>query len=190
MSDVTLILQAIGRGEKEAADHLLPVVYGELRKLAAFRLSQEKPGQTLQPTALVHEAWLRVVHNGDPGWNSRGHFFSAAAEAMRRILVENARRKQAQKHGGDLERVVLDKVDLAGGSPDTDLLALNEALDELEAHYPNDAAVIKLRFFTGLTQKEVAEALGRSLTSVETSWAFSRAWLFSRLDGQTKKTKV
>ena len=161
MNDVTRILSAIEHGDPRAAEELLPLVYDELRRLAAQRLAQEKPGQTLQATALVHEAYLRLVEGEEAQrWDSRGHFFAAAAEAMRRILVENARRKRAEKHGGQFERQDLDDVDIAAPAPSDDLLALNEALSKLEAEDPVKAQVVKLRYFAGLTEEDAASVLG------------------------------
>jgi RNA polymerase sigma factor (TIGR02999 family) len=189
MSDVTRILSAIDQGDPHAAEQLLPLVYDELRKLAATKLAQEKPGQTLQATALVHEAYLRLVASGNASapreqhWNSRGHFFAAAAEAMRRILVEGARRKKSEKHGGGLHRVNLDQVDaLAAASPD-DLLALDEALERLIRHDPKAAQLVKLHCFAGLTVEQAAEALGLSRTNSYRLWTFARAWLYSQLTG-------
>jgi RNA polymerase sigma factor (TIGR02999 family) len=182
MSDVTRILSAIQQGDPHAAEELLPLVYEELRRLAAQRLAHEKPGQTLEATALVHEAYLRLM-DGDQTrpWNSRGHFFAAAAEAMRRILVENARRKQAEKHGGGRQRVDL-PADLAGPeSRADDLLALDEALSRLEQHDPDAARLVKLRYFAGLTHQEAAEALGISRGAADRLWALARAWLFRQL---------
>jgi RNA polymerase sigma factor (TIGR02999 family) len=183
VNDVTQILDALGRGEKQAAEKLLPVVYHQLRQLAGQKLSREAPGQTLQATALVHEAWLRLVGNEDPGWENRAHFFGAAAEAMRRILVEKARRRDRLKHGGEWERIDLDGVELPDKISSDDLLALNDALHELEEIKPEDAEVVKLRFFAGLSNEEVAAALNRSLWSVKNSWAFSRVWLYRRMRG-------
>src|SRR5947209_6569307 len=178
MNDVTRILSAIERGDPQAADQLLPLVYDELRKLAAQRLAQEKPGQTLEATALVHEAYLRLV-DGEKiqRWNSRGHFFAAAAEAMRRILVENARRKKTAKAGGHQRRVALSVVEPAVEEPRVDLLALDEALALLEAKDKRKADVIKLRFFAGLTNVRAAEALGVSPATAEIDWAYAKAWL-------------
>jgi RNA polymerase sigma factor (TIGR02999 family) len=189
MSEVTRILDAIGRGEPEAAGRLLPVVYQELRRLAVQRLALERPGQTLQATALVHEAYLRLVGDGDPRWNGRGHFFAAAAEAMRRILVENARRRKRLRHGGGRKRIDLDAaLELhqpadAGRSPD-DLLALDEALTRLAALNPVRAELVKLRFFAGLTTAEAAEALGISVATAERYWTFARTWLYVELSGE------
>jgi len=185
MPEVTRILSAIEQGDPAAAGQLLPLVYNELRKLAARRLAHEKPGQTLDATALVHEAYLRLlgVEQSQP-WNSRGHFFAAAAEAMRRILVENARRKRAEKHGGGLRRVNLDATDaLAAAAPD-DLLALDEALERLTAHDPTAAQLVKLHCFAGLTVEQAAEALELSRTSAYRLWTFARAWLHSQLTGR------
>jgi RNA polymerase sigma factor (TIGR02999 family) len=183
MNEVTRILEAIDQGDPSAADRLWPLVYDELRELAADRLAREKPGQTLQATALVHEAYLRLVDATDTkSWNSRGHFFGAAAEAMRRILVENARRKARGRHGGGLRRVELDSgCSLAEPPPDDDLLALDEALDRLAALDPKRAEVVKLRFFAGLTMPEAAGAMGVSLATAERYWAFARTWLFAEL---------
>jgi len=181
VSDVTQILDAISRGETRAAEELLPVVYSELRRLAGQRLSREAAGQTLQATALVHDAWLRLVGGDDPGWENRAHFFGAAAEAMRRILVEKARRRKRLKHGGEWERIDLDAIELPEQVSSDDILALNDALDELEKLKPEDAQVVKLRFFSGLSNEEVAAALGRSLWSVKNSWAFSRVWLYRQI---------
>jgi RNA polymerase sigma factor (TIGR02999 family) len=182
MSDVTRILSAIEQGEPHAAAQLLPLVYDKLRQLAVRKMAQEKPGQTLQATALVHEAYLRLV---DPdktqNWNSRGHFYAAAAEAMRRILVEQARRKQAGKHGGGRLRVDLPD-DLAGPARRSDdLLALDEALSRLEQHEPNAAQLVKLRYFAGLSHQEAAEALSISRGMADRHWALARAWLFRQL---------
>jgi RNA polymerase sigma factor (TIGR02999 family) len=178
MSEVTRILSAIEQGDPRAAEQLLPLVYDELRNLAAQRLAQEAPGQTLQSTALVHEAYLRLVdvEQAQP-WNSRGHFFAAAAEAMRRILVEQARRKRTLKKGGRLQRVELSDVEPAIAGPTLDLLALNEALDKLAAKDPRKAELIKLRFFAGLTNEQAAEALGVATSTVDADWAYAKSWL-------------
>lgn len=179
MADVTQILGAIEAGDPRAAAELLPLVYDELRKLAAARMTQEKPGQTLQATALVHEAYVRLV--GDEhsqAWEGRGHFFAAAAEAMRRILIDRARHKQTWKAGGDLRRVELNKVDLAIEEYERgDLLSLDEALRQLEAKDPRKAELVKLRFFAGLTTEQAANALGVSLSTAEKDWAYARSWL-------------
>ena len=177
MSDVTQILNAIERGDAQAAEQLLPMVYDELRKLAASKLAQEKDGQTLQPTALVHEAYLRLVGNEEePRWDNRRHFFAAATEAMRRILVENARRKQAHKHGGGRQRRDLDAEALAAPEPDLDLLALDAALLRLAEHDPLKARLVELRYFAGLTGDQAA-ALGLSASSADRQWVYARAWL-------------
>jgi RNA polymerase sigma factor (TIGR02999 family) len=183
MNDVTHVLSAIEQGDPQAAEQLLPLVYHELRKLAAERLSRENPGQTLQATALVHEAYLRLVGaDQDKAWDNRGHFFAAAAEAMRRILVDNARRKQAEKHGGRLARQELDELDVAGPAPSEDLLALDEALAKLEAEYPVKAQIVKLRYFAGLSEEEAAQALGISRTTAHRHWRYARVWLLNELE--------
>jgi len=216
MSDVTRILSQMESGDPAAAEQLLPLVYDELRKLAAVKLGQEKPGQTLQATALVHEAYLRLVGEkkvGDhklevgnqkpdatsasptsdlqplisgPAFNSRGHFFAAAAEAMRRILVESARHKQRLKHGGGMQRVDLEVVTTAGFGNDEELLALDAALKRLEAEEPLIAQVVQLRYFAGLTIEQVAESLGISVRTANRHWAYAKAWLFQQLGGQAK----
>jgi RNA polymerase sigma factor (TIGR02999 family) len=182
MNDMTSILSAIEQGDPRAAEHLLPLVYDELRRLAALRLAHESPGQTIQATALVHEAYLRLV-GGDPArdWNGRAHFFGAAAEAMRRILVEQARRKKAGKHGGGLVRVALpDDLAEPDSRPD-DLIALDEALTRLEQHDPEAARLVKLRHFAGLSHGEAAEARGISRGAADRLWALGRAWLFRQI---------
>jgi len=181
MGDVTAILNALDRGEPKAADELLPVVYDELRRLAAHRMALEAPGQTLQATALVHEAYLRLVGDPDRQWNGAHHFFVAAAEAIRRILIDNARRKQRLKHGGNLERIDVEHVDLASPLPEEQLLAVDEALDRLAVVNPRAAEVVKLRFFAGLTGSQTAGQLGVSAATVERTWAFARAWLFQEI---------
>ena len=181
MNDVTRLLNAIAHDDPQAAGRLLPLVYDELRRLAAQKLAQEKPGQTLQATALVHEAYLRLVGKGDePPWNGRGHFFAAAAEAMRRILVENARRKRRPKHGGDRRRIELDEA-LPGAAPREDLLALDEALTRLAAQEPVKAELVKLRYFAGLSLEEAAACLSISPATAKRYWAVARAWLFAAL---------
>lgn len=177
MSDITLMLQAVARGERQASSDLLPLVYEELRQLAGARMAREASGQTLQPTALVHEAWLRLVGEGNRSWENRAHFFGAAAEAMRRILVDRARAKQALKRGGDLERVDLDAIELPSPMPDDELLALDEALNRLATVDTRAAEMVKLCFFVGLTQAEAARELGVSLATAERVWGFARAWL-------------
>jgi RNA polymerase sigma factor (TIGR02999 family) len=183
MSDVTQILNAIERGDPAAAEQLLPLVYGELRQLAAQRLAQEKPGQTLQATALVHEAYLRLVDVDRPqAWSGRGHFFAAAAEAMRRILVENARRKNRDKHGGGRRRVTLDEARLAYNAPDEGLLAVHDALDRLATEDPLAAQLVKLRYFAGFSVEDAAEALGIPRSTAYLHWAYARASLRVLLD--------
>ena len=183
MADVTKILNQIEQGDPAAAEQLLPLVYDELRKLAAARLSHEKPGQTLQATALVHEAYLRLLGDGKPvDWNSRGHFFGAAAEAMRRILIEQARRKKSLKGGGKLNRLELGDQELPGSGAGFDLLALDEALKRLEESDPRSAQVVKLRFFGGLTIKQTAEAMGISTATADNDWAYARSWLRVQMD--------
>jgi RNA polymerase sigma factor (TIGR02999 family) len=177
MSDVTGILSAIEQGDPKAAKQLLPLVYAELRRLARQKLAHEKPGQTLQATALVHEAYLRLVGTRDPGWNSRGHFFIAAAEAMRRILVESARKKQSQRKRGQGRRLDLDDIELVDEAPSEDLVALNAALERLNLTNNTAAQLVKLRFFAGLTMPEAAAALGLPLRTAERNWAYARAWL-------------
>ena len=184
MTDVTRILSAIEQGDSTAAAQLLPLVYAELRKLAAQKLAKEKPGQTLEATALVHEAYLRLVDTDKAQqWNSRGHFFAAAAEAMRRVLVENARRKQRVKHGGGRQRLDLDEACPVVQPPSDDVLALDEALTRLAACDPVRAELVKLRFFAGLTIPEAAQALGLSLATAERYWTFVRVWLYAELTG-------
>ena len=181
MSDVTRILSAIDQGDPAAAEQLLPLVYDELRKLARQKMAQEKPGQTLQATALVHEAYIRLVGSEDRSWDSRGHFFAAAAEAMRRILVDRARDKQRVKRGGGRKRVDLDSIQAALDTPSEELLAIDEALQELASDYPQCVELIKLRYFTGLTQASAAEALQIPRRTADRHWAFARAWLRKRL---------
>jgi RNA polymerase sigma factor (TIGR02999 family) len=182
MTEVTRILSAIEQGDSYAAEQLLPLVYDELRKLAAQRLAQEKPGQTLQATALVHEAYLRLVDTDrEEHWNSRGHFFAAAAEAMRRILVEAARQKRSRKHGGGMVRHELGDVQLAAPELNEEILALDEALARLTAKDPIKAQLVTLRHFAGLTIEEAAQALGISLTTANRYWAYARAWLHQEI---------
>lgn len=192
MNDVTRLLSAIDQGDPTASDELLPLVYQELRQLAHQRLAREKPGQTLQATALVHEAYLRLL-GGEPeqGWGNRSHFFASAAEAMRRILVENARRKRTQKRGGDRPRLDLDDVEPAATLPvDDDLLDLDEALRKLEAEEPSKAALVKLRYFAGLSLEDAASALGFSRATASRHWRFAKAWLLSELQGPADPEKM
>ena len=182
MNNVTQLLDAIEDGDAQASEQLLPVVYGELRKLATLRLANEPAGQTLQATALVHDVFVRLVDvDRQQKWNSRGHFFGAAAEAMRRILVENARRKRSLKRGGDLARQELDEADIAASELKHDVLALNEVLNQLAEVDAQAATLVKLRYFTGLTMPQAAEALGMSARSAERLWTWSKAWLFREL---------
>jgi RNA polymerase sigma factor (TIGR02999 family) len=182
MSDVSRILSAIEQGDPHAAELLLPLVYDELRQLAAQRLAQEKPGQTLQATALVHEAYLRLLGaDGGQRWDSRGHFFAAAAEAMRRILVNRARDKNRLKRGGQRQRVDLDRIEIALDTDDEQLIEIDEALAQLAAEDPGAAELVKLRFFAGLTLKQAADSLGLALRTAERQWAYARAWLYARL---------
>jgi RNA polymerase sigma factor (TIGR02999 family) len=182
MSEVTHILSAIEQGDPHAAEQLLPLVYDELRKLAAQRLAQEKPGQTLQATALVHEAYLRLVDADEPeSWNSRGHFFAAAAEAMRRILLNQARDKKRQKRGGDRRRLNLDAITIVDNASDDELIALDDALKSLEQENPECAQLVQLRFFTGLTHSEAAAALGLAKRTADRYWSYARAWLYEAL---------
>ena len=182
MSDVTRILSAIEQGDAQAAEQLLPLVYDELRKLGAQKMAQEAPGQTLQATALVHEAYLRLVDaERARRWDSRGHFFAAAAEAMRRILVENARRKTRRKRGGDLRRRELGEVQPAVEAPPDEVLALDEALTDFALEHPDKARLVQLRYFAGLTIPEAAEALGISPSTADRHWSYARAWLYRRL---------
>jgi len=182
MSDVTRILTAIEQGDARAADELLPAVYEELRHLAAQKLSQERPGQTLQATALVHEAYIRLVGAEARNWSSRGHFFAAAAEAMRRILIEKARRKQRLKGGGGHQRVALDDAELAIEEPSTDVIALDEALAKLAEEDPTKAELVKLRFFAGLSIEQAAAILGISRATADRYWSYAKAWLFHEIN--------
>ena len=181
MSDVTQILEAAQNGDPTAAEQLLPVVYDELRRLAAHRMANEAAGQTLQPTALVHEAWLRLVGNDNQKWDGRAHFFAAAAEAMRRILIDRARRKRRLKHGGEMQRVDFTTLDVAILTDDEHLLAVDEALQKLAERDPVSAQLIKLRFFAGLPNIEAARLLGIPERSAKRTWAYARAWLFEEL---------
>jgi len=181
MSDVTHLLEAVCKGDPKAADQLLPLVYEELRQLAAARMAREAAGNTLQPTALVHEAWLRLAGDQNKEWEGRSHFFAAAAEAMRRILIERARRKRAVRHGGDQQRVDFQELDLACPTPDDQLLALDEALDKLAAEYPRQAEVVKLRYIVGMTLQEAAEVMGLSADAAWDLSVHARAWLYREM---------
>jgi RNA polymerase sigma factor (TIGR02999 family) len=185
MSDMSRLVHAAEAGDREASANLLPLVYDELRKLAAVRLAAENPGHTLQPTALVHEAYLRLV-GGAPGqpWNGRGHFFAAAAEAMRRILVDNARRKKTEKHGGGHRRVDLAEIEAATVGPEWDLIDLDEALDRLATVHPRKAELVQLRYFAGLTNEQAALALGISTSTADNDWAYAKSWLRVAIAGR------
>jgi RNA polymerase sigma factor (TIGR02999 family) len=186
MSDVTRIVDAVQNGDPTRAEQLLPLVYDELRRLAAEKLAREKPGQTLQATALVHEAYLRLANAGVETWNSRGHFFAAAAEAMRRILIEGARRKRRLRHGGELQRLAWEEADFASILPSEDLLELDEALEKLAQHDAAAADLVKLRLFAGLSVEQAAEALGLARTSAYRQWTYARAWLYTQLHDQRR----
>jgi len=181
MQDATQLLEAMARGEKQASADLLEQVYNDLRELAAYRLANERPGQTLQPTALVHEVWLRLTKGQDTGWDNRGHFFAAASEGMRRILVEQARRKRAKRHGGELQRVNFSHLDVATEEDLETVLTVSELLDRLEEHDSTAAELIKLRFFAGMPHREAAEVLGLSAGAAKRTWAYARAWLYREL---------
>ena len=183
MSDATVVLAAVKAGDSKAAEELLVLVYDELRRLAASKLAQEAPGQTLQPTALVHEAWVRLVGERDPSFNDREHFFRASAEAMRRILIDRARRKLAKRHGGECQRVDWEGFDLAAPETADQLLAVNEALDKFTLEHPVQAELVKLRYFAGLTNEEVAGVMDISVSTVKNYWTFSRAWLLNEIEG-------
>jgi RNA polymerase sigma factor (TIGR02999 family) len=186
MSEVTVLMERLQQGDGRAADELLPLVYEELRRLAASRLAQEAAGHTLQATALVHEAWLRLVGQGDPErrpeWNGRAHFFGAAAEAMRRILVERARKKARIRHGGAQQRVDFEQASFASKDPDEMVLALNDALEQLALESPLKAEVVKLRYFAGMEHAETARALGIAEITVRRHWKYARAWLYAELN--------
>jgi RNA polymerase sigma factor (TIGR02999 family) len=186
MSDVTQILSAIERGDAKASDELLPLVYEELRRLAAYKMASESPDQTLQPTALVHEAWLRLTGNKELNWNGRTHFFAASAEAMRRILIDNARRKLALRHGGGQQRVEILEQNIAASADDEQLLDLNEALDKLASKDKQKAELVKLRFFVGLTIEESADILGISVATAKRHWIYARAWLQTEMAADKK----
>jgi RNA polymerase sigma factor (TIGR02999 family) len=181
MSDLTRILEAAQQGDPTSADQLLPLVYEELRRLAAHKMANEAAGQTLQPTALVHEAWLRLVGNENQKWDGRAHFFAAAAEAMRRILIERARRKRAARHGGNQQRVDIQEVDVASPTDDDQLLAVNEALDKLAVEHKTEAELVKLRYFVGMTNDEAAEVLGIFVRTAKYYWTHARAWLYKEI---------
>ena len=181
VSDVTRVIEAVQRGDAKAADELLPLVYEELRKLAASKMANEAAGNTLQPTALVHEAWLRLVGNDNPKFAGRAHFFAAAAEAMRHILIDRARRKSALRHGGGQERVDIQQIELASPGADDLLLAVNDALDKLAAQDPTEAELVKLRYFVGLTTEEAASLLDISPRTARNYWAHARTWLYHEI---------
>jgi RNA polymerase sigma factor (TIGR02999 family) len=189
MSDATVLLAAMEEGEPGAPEQLLEVVYDELRRLAAGKMARERPGQTLQATALVHEAWLRLVGNSDQRFENKAHFFSAAAEAMRRILIERARRKLARRHGGGYERIDLEEDDIIDPEADQSFLAVHQVVDALARDFPVQAEVVKLRFFVGMTNEEIAKALDLSVGTVKNYWTFARAWIYNEIknpvQGQT-----
>jgi len=187
VSDITLILNAVEQGDLKAAEELLPLVYEELRKLAAYRMAQEQPGQTLQPTALVHEAWLRLTGDANVQFEGRRHFFAAAAEAMRRILIDRARQKRSLKRGAGAERVSLDDLQLAAAADDETVLRVDEALTKLTKEDPDSAQFIKLRFFAGMTNAEAAQALGISERTARRHWSFARVWLFREIRKQSSE---
>jgi len=183
MRQITRVLEAIEAGDARAARELLPLVYEELRRLAAAKLRHEKPGQTLQPTALVHEAYLRLVGREDPGWQGREHFFAAAAEAMRRILIDSARRKRRMRHGGGQHRLDIDAIELPVEPPSEDLVALDEALTRLAEEDPRKAKLVTLRYFAGFSIDEAARVLGVSHATAERDWSYARAWLYAAMHG-------
>lgn len=183
MSDITRILKAAERGDPNAADELLPLVYEELRRMAAHKMSNEARGHTLQPTALVHEAWLRLAGDENQKWDGRGHFFAAAAEAMRRILIDRARRKRAARHGGGQQRVEVQDMDLASPDSDEQLLAVSDALDKLAVEHKVEAELVKLRYFVGMTNDEAAEMLGIAPRTAKYHWTHARAWLYREITG-------
>src|SRR5690242_9463460 len=184
MSDITLMLEAISAGDSLASEQLLPLVYDELRRLAAARMSQEAAGHTLQPTALVHEAWLRLVGSGNQPWQNRVHFFGAAAEAMRRILIERARRKSRLKRGSGQALLDIAELDVAAVMPDDKVLLVDEALEQLKLEDPEKARIVMLKFFAGLTNEQAAEILNVNERTVRRQWEFAKAWLFDRISGQ------
>jgi RNA polymerase sigma factor (TIGR02999 family) len=185
MSEITQVLQAMGDGKASASEDLLPLVYDDLRRHAAVRMARESAAQTLQPTALVHEAWLRVVGGGARRWENRAHFFGATAEAMRRILIENARRKARLKHGGGQVRLDVEQLDLATTTPEEKILLIDEALERLEQQDPEKARVVVLKFFGGHTNQEVAQSMGLTERTIERHWAYAKAWLFQSIRAQT-----
>src|ERR1043165_10049525 len=182
MSDATLLLTGVGQGDPTAAEQLLNLLYDELRRLASSKMARETPGQTLQPTALVHEAWLRLVGSKSPRFENRAHFFSAAAEAMRRILIDRARRKLTMRHGGGVDRIHIEGQELAAPAEDEQLLAVHEVLNDLAKTHPAQAEVVKLRYFVGMTNEETAEALGVSVATVKNYWTFARTWIFNEIN--------
>lgn len=181
-SDATLLLTAIHQGDTTAAERLLVLVYNELRSLACRKMSRERAFHTLQPTALVHEAWLRLIASRNPHFENRAHFFGAAAEAMRRILIDRARRRLAQRHGGGQEAMPLDEENIVAHQPDDQLLAVHEALDRMAQDFPRQAELVKLRYFAGMTIEETAELLGVSLSTAKNDWTFARTWLFREIE--------
>jgi RNA polymerase sigma factor (TIGR02999 family) len=187
VSDVTHILKAIESGDRKAAEELLPLVYQELRKLAVHRMSHEPPGNTLQPTALVHEAWLRLVASDQQTWQNRAHFFAAAAEAMRRILIESARRKRALRHGGNQQRLDIDELEIAAPTPNDELLAISDALERFSTLDEPKAKLVKLRYFGGLTIEEAAPILGISRATAKRWWNYARAWLYQQVHATQKR---
>ena len=187
MSEVTRILDAIEQGDSRVAEELLPLVYGELRKLAASRMARESPGHTLQPTALVHEAWMRLVGSENPRFDGRAHFFAAAAEAMRRILIDRARRKRAERHGGGQQRVEMEEVEFSTQKDDDQLLAVNEALDKLAIQNKVEAELVKLRYFVGMTTAQAAEVLGITEASAKHYWIHARTWLYQEITADRAK---
>jgi RNA polymerase sigma factor (TIGR02999 family) len=182
VSDATVKLEAVERGDPGAAEELFVLLYAELRRNASVKMAQELPGQTLQPTALVHEAWIRLVGDQNPSFSSRAQFFHAASEAMRRILIERARRKRTERHGGRYRRVDLDGFDPAAPNADEHLLAVHEVLDKLASEHPLQAQLVKLKYFAGMTNEEVAEVMGISVSTVKNYWTFSRAWLLNEIE--------
>ena len=184
VSDVTRILQAAHNGDPNAAGELLPIVYDELRRLASARMAHESAGHTLQPTALVHEAWLRLTGHEDQTWEGRAHFFGAAAEAMRRILIDRVRKKRAVRHGGDQQRVDVADIDLPAPASDDQVLAINEALDKFANEHPEEARLVKLRYFVGMTNDEAAQALDISPRTARNYWTHARAWLYREINGR------